>query len=375
MKNKLLKVSVLSILGICSLASCGNNNSSKLKTKDEIASEAIALAGLVTEVDLDNVQGQLSLTSQALVYVDKAEEDEKSAVNIPFTYTANDPSKWTFTEPTADNVIYATPKIEAEAYNFTITASVTYEGVTKTKEFKGKVTKTENGGQETTTMTIQELAKQELETTQTIEGIVFCAPKAQGQGFFVLDDTGIVYVYDKGAQTVTTGNKVRITGNYTKYIGYSYTYQIDISKSGTCEVIDTGKNELPVKGAKELDLATNTNFQKTELDAAGVMSIYHVHSYLVGYVNSSYGSPAYELCTTADGKGKYLPWYPGSDQAFDLYGSEYGTFDKASPLTSKNDGVINDGKEHDFYIAVFNSSLNDDKSFKKLNIIPVCYKN
>ena len=370
MKNKFLKTLVILASGLSAIACGGNSNT---KTNTEIVNEALGGARVITEVDLNRVSGQLSLSSQTMVSTTKDESDE-SLVTIKFSWTADDMTKWTFSDPTAENVVFATPARGEEDYAFTLTASATYEDVTLTKTISGTVLK--NDGPVVTYTAIKELASKELDTIQTIEGYAFMAPKAKGKGFFVVDDTGIVYIYDKGASVVSTGNKVRITGKYTLYSSYSSNYQLDITGSDAkIEIIDTKANELPVTGAKTIDLASNRNFQRTELDAAGEMTLYHVKAYLVGYVNSQYGSPAYEYCTSADGTGAYLPWYPGNDDAFDLYGAEYGTFSIDSPLTYKNDGVCNDGQLHDFYFAVFNKALNDsDKSFKKYNIMPVCYR-
>ena len=370
MKNKLLKALVIVATGFSVVACGGGNNNNKTAT--EIVTEAIGGAKVVNEVDLNRVNGQLSLSSQAMVATAKDESDE-SLVTIKFSWSADDMTKWTFSDPTAENVIFATPERGDEDYSFTLTASATYEDVTLTKQISGTVLK--NEGPVVTYTAIGELHAQELESTQTIEGYAFMAPKATGKGFFVVDDTGIVYIYDKGNSVVSTGNKVRITGRYTNYAGsYSSNYQLDITGSDAkIEILDTKTNDLPVTGAKTIDLANNRNFQKTELDAKGEMTLYHVKAYLVGYVNSQWGSPAYEYCTSADGKGAYLPWYPGSTDAFDLYGSEYGTFSMDAPLEYQNDGVCNDGQLHDFYFAVFNKSL-DNGSFKKYNIMPVCYR-
>lgn len=371
MKNKLLKTLLLITASFTTIVGCGDSPNSK--TNDEILTEALSMAKLITEVDLNKVTGQLSLTSQAVISTAKDESDD-ALVTIPFAWSADDSTKWTFTDPTTDGVIYATPLLGEEQYTFTLTATATYEGISKTKQLTGTVLKSE--GQSSSIVTINSLHEKDLESLQTIEGYAFMAPKATGKGFYLIDDTGIVYIYDGGATTVSTGNKVRITGVYTQHVNYNYTYQLNITgENAKVEILDSKANELPITGAKTLDLANNEKFQKTQLDIEGEMTLYHVNAYLVGYLNTIHNEPAYEYCTSADGAGAYLPWYPGTTEAFTLYGSEYGTFDISAPLVSKNDGVTNDGKTHDFYFAIFNASLDDSGSFKKYNIMPVCYKN
>ena len=210
----------------------------------------------------------------------------------------------------------------------------------------------------------------------TVEGYVFTHPKKQGSGFYLTDGTSFVFVYDGAKNVVTKGNKVKVTGNFVKYGTYSQMYQIDCGSKvtgATVTITDTSVNDLPVDGATDFDLNNSYNFSHTRTDVAGELKVYHVKSYLVGYVND-WGKPGYELCSTADGSGKYVAWYPQSADCFSFYGEEYGTFDTSAPTTHK-EGIVNDGQLHDFYFVIYDANMEDDNvTFDKYRFIPVCYR-
>ncbi len=346
---KLFKNLLVLIVGVSALGLAGCSDAAS----KSIATDAANSVAIINEYG--EVTSQLQCLG--LVTVLDAEDNE---VEVKITWKADKALKWTFTGIDASNVVYATPKFPAigsDPVPYTLTATASYKGATATKKFSGTVMpRVDYSDSVITTEAARAIAAGER---ATVEGVVFVAakPAAASAGFYVCDTSGCMFIYDQGANVVTQGNTLRVTGFRTDYVGtYSGTHQLAATADEGLElsVVNVEKKALPLTGAVT---ETITNVMAlTNADRTAYGRIYKATGKLLIYTNS-YGNPTYEVTDTT---GKYIGFYPADASARTLYG------DLDQYMNA--DGTSNN-KTYDVYYLIYDYTL-EEGAFKKNRMLP-----
>lgn len=322
-KFKMLAVSAAMLVAGFSITSCGG-------TSDKEIAES-AINRLPTATIPNQIQStQLQLYSEMTVSVNNV----ANKVNI--TYTATPAENFNFGEAQQDGKYYVEVKLPTETIDYTITATATFNKATATKVFKGKLLP--NTDKPSETSTVAEALAATDGTIVTIKGVT--ADSRSGKGFFVVDSTGAIFVFDKGVSEgkFQYGQTVTVTATRGKNNGqYNYSSAQLVYGSDSSLVVNGSGEAFPTAGATETTIEAIRAWkgEKTE-DHSG--QFVKVRATLKR-----------ESKTGNDGK-PYISWkaYSG-DTSITLYAKDGTLYDEQF-----NDFV---DKEADLYLAVYDLKI------------------
>lgn len=381
---KFVKTFALPLAILLAIPGCGTDtksnsaNSTSATTSNfsdsKIANDAKAIASTPISGEFGQVSGQLSLVGRTLVDIN---DDGDTAV-IDVSWSCETAGQWTFLPVNAQNVVYATPNFTEVEQNYKLIGDITYGTANVKAEITGKIiAKTvETGVTKINALVLDQMVK--------VEGQVFVSAQVT-TGFYVMDDTGTVFVYNKGNTMVTNGTKVKVEGKYLLYAGsYQKLYQIDASVTGgSVTTTDTTVNPLPFAKATSTTIANAAALKPTTASTRGTVvatredyhKFYEIEGYLILYINPNYGTPTIEVAenNSPSAPGKYLAFYPASAGVETKYADIFGEFAYNSsgqifPSTSK----VGDGKKYKMYCVIYDHSIDSSDATKdKLRWLPV----
>lgn len=194
---KLFAVAAALTVTSFALTSCGEDK--------KIAAEALKA---IPNNAYKQVDSSLSLYGSIMV------STSSGKVEVLIDWTGTPIERWTFADRNDEGRIVATPTLPNKANNeeavaFTLTATAKYNGAKATKKFEGSLMPVVNNS-----FTVAEAKNQAIDTEMSIRGVAVNA-HADGSGFFVVDKTGALYVYDKAASHKTLniyGKEVIVKG-------------------------------------------------------------------------------------------------------------------------------------------------------------------
>lgn len=354
---KKLKIFGLAALMAISLTSCGSGGNGG-NEDEKIAKEAINVISVQNQISSYEIQ------LPALIQVNKG--SEKVSVNV--TWEGTPAARWNFRYETttcfAEITLPDANKDEA-AVEFTLKATGTYNGATATREFSGYLMPTAvTPPTEDSIMTVAEAIEAEDGDIVTIRGITASARNGE-KGFFVVDETGAIYVYDQKAQAINSfkyGNEVQITatrgannGAYNKS-SVQLVYDADSSISLKSSEVKA----IPTAGAKALTCPEFASWKKDgSEDYSG--GFYKVTAKLAKYSPGSYTT--YEVM---DDNGKYIQLYASDGSVYDTEFAEYFVEDNIVV-----DGTTTKTKaNYNIYLAVYDAKI-DNGAIKSWRVAPL----
>ncbi len=340
-KFKLFAMASMLVFG-GALVSCG--------PEDNIVKEAASKITFNVK-RMTDVQYQLAGTW--IVKVD----NEPYTVNVD--WAGKPAERFTFERSEDGSTVYANvnlPDLKAGESDIpcTLTATVTYKNAKATREFSSTLVAVEK----INAMTVAEAKAANIDDELNVRGVTANA-HSDGNGFFLVDKTGAIYVYDKaGAHkgNLTYGTEVIVKGKRAvnnKTINGTTVPVVQMTYESFTVVSSTVK-DVPVDAATDLTIADVLAWGKdptsdTFVNHAG--DFFHVRGKLATY--GSYTPPTYEAM---DENGKYLSFYANT------YNNESeGYVEELSSLI---------GKTCDFYLAVLdiNTSSSGNTTWR---VVPV----
>lgn len=351
---KKLKLFGLAALMAVGLASCGTNDN----PDEKIAKSA---------VDVISVQNQISVYEVQLPALIKVNNDKGEKVSVNVTWEGTPAERWDFSKYETNfciaNVTLPDANKNESEVAFTLKATAKYNDAVATREFNGYLMpSTVTSGDET--MTVEEVIAAEDGELVTVRGITASARNGN-KGFFVVDETGAIYVYDKSGTAMNSfeyGNEVQITATRGANSGTfsKNSVQLVFDGDSLITVKSSEVKPVPTAGAKALTCAEFAGWKKdgTEDYSGGY---YKVTAKLAKYTPGSYTT--YELM---DDNGKYIQLY-ASDGS--VYNTEFGAY-----FTEDNivvDGTTTKTKaNYNVYIAVYDAKIEDGK-IKSWRVAPL----
>ena len=234
-KFKMLAVSAAMLVAGFSITSCGGTSDK------EIAESAIKR--------LPNISNQIKET-QIQLYSEMTVSVNNVAKKVNITYTATPAENFDFGEA-KDGKYFVKVNLPTETIDYTITATATFNKAMVTREFSGKLLP--NTDKPSNTSTVAEALAATDGTIVTIKGVT--ANARSGKGFFVVDSTGAIYVFDNGGKTnekFQYGQTVTVTatrGKKDRQNDYS-SAQLVYGSDSSIVVNDSGE-AFPKAGATE----------------------------------------------------------------------------------------------------------------------------
>ncbi len=273
--------------------------------------------------ELENIKHK-TIVDEAVkrIYVDKTLTNTQYNFSAETTVKVNDnqyqiPLEWAtdltdrITFKKADTMVYANvnlPEENEEPITGKITATAKYESATATREFEVTLmpTKKQNDTDEKTIVEIKNVAVGE---TVTVTGVVV-NPRNNGNGFYIVDGTGAMYVYDNGGKagvgtTIAWGTKVKLTAMRGENDGTYNKSSVQLVYNETAIITAMGKEAMPLTGAQDL---TITQFKAWKTDGTEDYSggFYKVRGYLAKYTPAGKNYTNYEV---VDDAGNYIQFY------------------------------------------------------------------
>ena len=338
-KFKLFAMASLMAVGGLSLTSCNGN-----KNIVESAAKSIYF----TDKQLTNTQ--YNLTGEMTV-----KEGEKSyQVTIEW---AGDPAE-RFSFERSDNMVYANvtlPDETEEAVTGKLIATAKYESATATREFPVTLmpTKKVNSNEKT----IAEVKAVAVGETVTVTGVVV-DPRNNGKGFYIVDGTGAIYVYDQSGaagvgMTIAWGTKVTLTAMRGENKGQYKQSSVQLVYNETATITAKGKEAMPLTGAQDL---TITQFKAWKADGSEDYSggFYKVRGYLAKYTPTGANYTNYEV---VDDAGNYIQFY-ATDST--VYATELADY-FAEGKTSTSGATTKTTAQFDVYLAVYDRNVSKSK--------------
>ncbi|MCH5180637.1 MAG: hypothetical protein J1F32_05450 [Erysipelotrichales bacterium] len=345
-KFKLFAMASMLALG-GALVACSNQN-------DQIVKEAASKITFNTKRMSDP---QYQLPGTWVVKVDDV------AHTVTVDWSATPAERFTFERSEDSSTVYANvdlPDKKAGETDVpcTLTATVTYNGAKATREFSSTLVAVEK----ITAMTVAEAKASEIDTELNVRGVAVNA-HAAGNGFFLVDSTGAIYVYDKAAAhkgNLSYGTEVIVKGKRafnTKSINGT-TVQIVQMTYESFTLVSENK-EVPVDAAVESSVADILGWSKDPTSESFVNhtgDLLHVTGKMVAYAgpaSNPYETPTYEV---ENESGSYVSFYANTyNNPSEGYDSEFKSLV---------------GKTCDFYLAVLdiNTSSSGKTSWR---VVPV----
>lgn len=353
-KFKLFAMASLMAVGGLSLTSCNGN-----KNIVESAAKSIYF----TDKQLTNTQ--YNLPGEMTV-----KEGEKS-YQVTIEWAGEPAERFSFERN--DNIVYANvtlPDETEEAVTGKLIATAKYESATATREFPVTLmpTKKINSNEKT----IAEVKNATVGDTVTISGVL--ANARSNAGFYVVDETGAIYVYDKSltagvGNTIPYGSKVTLTamrGENKKGSDMLSSVQLVYNEVGTIKVIASNQ-EIPTAGATSL---TTSEFKKWKADGTEDHSgeFYKVRGKVAKYNPGSY--TLYEVVDD----GGYIQFYGNTNtkEMAAAIDEEYKAFFESDTTVSADGKTTTTNQTYDVYIAVLDRKLNS-KNVWKWRMAPLAF--
>ena len=343
-KFKLFAMASMLVFG-GALVACSNEN-------DSIVKEAASKITFNTKRMSD---AQYQLPGSWVVKVN----NEPHTVKVDWSATPAE--RFTFERSADESTVYANvdlPDKKAGESDIacTLTATVTYNGAKATREFSSTLVAVEK----ISAMTTAEAKDAEVDTELNVRGIAINA-HSDGNGFFLVDSTGVIYVYDKAAAhrgSLIYGTEVIVKGkrafnnktiNGTSVPIVQMTYE-------SFTLVSSSVQDIPVNTAVDTTVSEVLGWSKDPTSDSFVNhggELIHV----TGQV-TVYNKYQYEVINEA---GSYLNFYANTyNNASEGYDEELG------------DLV---GKTCEVYLAVFdiNTSSSGKTSwrFVPIKVVPV----
>lgn len=342
-KFKLFAMASMLALG-GALVACSNEN-------DSIVKEAASRITFNTKRMSDE---QYQLPGTWVVKVDDV------AHTVTIDWSATPAERFTFERSEDNSTVYANinlPDKKAGETDVpcTLTATVTYNGAKATREFSSTLVAVEK----IATMTTADAKAAEIDTELNVRGIAVNA-HSDGNGFFLADSTGVIYVYDKAAAhrgNLTYGTEVIVKGkrasnnksiNGTSVPIVQMTYESFI-------LVSSSAKEVPVNTAINTTVSEVLGWSKDPTSDSFVNhggELIHV----TGKV-TVYNGYQYEVVNDA---GNYLNFYAN-------------TYNNASEGYDEELGDLVD-KTCEVYLAVFDINNNGKTTswrFVPIKVVPV----
>lgn len=355
-KFKLFAMASLMAVGALSLTSCNGN-----KKIADAAAQAIHF----TEKQLNNTQ--YSLPGEMTV----REGDNSYQVTIEW---AGEPAE-RFSFERNDNIVYANvnlPDVNEESVSGKLVATAKYESATATREFSVILMPTEKI--DSNVKTIAEVKNATVGDTVTISGVL--ANARSNAGFYVVDETGAIYVYDKSltagvGNTIPYGSKVTLTamrGENKRGSDMLSSVQLVYNEVGAIKVTASNQ-EIPTAGATSL---TVSEFKKWKTDGTEDHSgeFYKVRGKVAKYNPGSY--TLYEVVDD----GGYIQFYANTstNEMTAAIAEEFEAFFTSNTTVSTDGKTTTTNQIYDVYIAVFDRKVDSsDASKNKWRMAPLAF--
>lgn len=318
-KIKMLAVSAAMLVAGLSITSCGGTSDK------EIAQSAIKR--------LPNISNQIKET-QIQLYSEMIVSVNNVAKKVNITYTATPAENFDFGEA-KDGKYFVKVNLPTETIDYTITATATFNKAMVTREFSGKLLP--NTDKPSDTSTVAEALAATDGTIVTVKGVT--ANARSGKGFFVVDSTGAIYVFDKGVSEgkFQYGQTVTVTATRGKNNGqYTYSSAQLVYGSDSSLVVNDSGEAFPKAGATETTVEAIRAWKGDKAED---------HSGQFVKVRATLKREE-----KTGNNGPYISWkaYSG-DTSITLYAKDGTLYDEQF-----NSFV---GKEADLYLAVFDLKI------------------
>lgn len=302
-KFKLFAMATMLAVGGLSMVGCSDVN-------DEIVQAA---ASKITFTQKRVSDSQLQLAGTWTVKVDNV------AHTVKVDWAGEPAERFTFERSEDESTVFANINLPDKGKNEAdvsakLKATISYNNAKTTKEFNTTLAAVEK----LVTMTTAEAKATEIDTNLTVKGVAVDA-HADGNGFFIVDETGVIYVYDKAAKhrgELTYGQEVIVKGKRavnTKQIKNSSgealgdPVQVVQMTYESCTVVSTAQVEVPVNAAVDTTVANVLAWSKDPTSESFVNhagEFIHVQAKIATF--GTYTPPTYEAM---DDAGKYINFY------------------------------------------------------------------
>ena len=309
---------------------------------------------------------QLTNTQYNLPGEMTVKEGEKS-YQVTIEWAGEPAERFTFER--FENYVYATvnlPDKTEEAVTGKLVATAKYENATAKREFPVTLMPTEKI--DAHSKTIAEVKNVAVGENVIVTGVVV-NPRNGGKGFYIVDGTGAIYVYDNSGKAgvgtiIAWGTKVTLTAMRGENNGEYNKSSVQLVYNEVATIKAMGKEAMPLTGAQDL---TITQFKAWKTDGSEDYSggFYKVRGYLAKY--SFYESFAYY--EIIDDANNYIQFYAANHSDFATELAEYLTYDKTT--TSRN--TTKTIAQFDVYLAVYDRRINDDQTKNKWRVAPLAF--
>ena len=190
----------------------------------------------------------------------------------------------------------------------------------------------------------------------TVTGVVVDA-RNNGKGFYIVDGTGAIYVYNYDGKagvgtTIAWGTKVKLTAMRGENDGTYNKSSVQLVYNETAIITAMGKEAMPLTGAQDL---TITQFKAWKTDGTEDYSggFYKVRGYLAKYTPSGKDYSNYELSDDAN----YIPFFAVDST---VYATELADYFAEGKTTTSGD-TTKTTAQFDVYLAVYDRSVYKNK--------------
>lgn len=338
-KFKLFAMASLMAVGGLSLTSCNGN-----KNIVESAAKSIYFADKQLTNTQYNLPGEMTV-----------KEGEKS-YQVTIEWAGEPAERFSFERN--DNIVYANvtlPDETEEAVTGKLVATAKYESATATREFPVTLMPTKKV--DSNEKTIAEVKAVAVGETVTVTGVVV-DPRNGGKGFYIVDGTGAIYVYDNNGKagvgtTIGWGTKVKLTAMRGENNGDYNKSSVQLVYNEVATITAMGKEAMPLTGAQDL---TITQFKAWKADGSEDYSggFYKVRGYLAKYTPTGKDYSNFEVI---DDAGNYIQFYAAKWQDYVTELADYF----AEGKTTTTGETTKTKAQFDVYLAVYDRNVSKSK--------------
>lgn len=252
----------------------------------------------------------------------------------------------------ADNTYLVLVSLPDETKNedlieFKLTATGKYESTNVTKDFTGYLLPFKPLQ---TAITIADAIKAEEGTQVTVRGVTAKA-RNNDRGFFIVDETGVIYVYDATKSEVLWkfqyGNEVLITATRSANNGTysSNSVQLAFDADSIMTLMSIEVKPIPTAASILLTCTEFATWKKdgTEDYAGG---LYKVEGYI-----EEYNQGNFKIYEVVDDAGKYIHFYASDQSVYTTEFAEYLADSTVEDMTTRSNIKVN------VYLAVYDAKL------------------
>ena len=204
---------------------------------------------------------------------------------------------------------------------------------------------------------IAEVKNVEIGKNVIVSGVIANA-RNNKKGFYIVDDTGAIYVYDSiNASCVGTqiewGTKVTIKAVRGENKGEYNQNSVQLVYDEASTITAIGKETMPLTGAQDLTVA---QFKTWKVDGSEDYSggFYRVRGYLAKYTSYGKDNANYEV---ADEDGNYIQFFTTDLTVYETELADY--FAEEKIIISGN--ITKTKDQFDVYLAVYDINLTKNK--------------